>query len=65
MKNYFSLLKYLLYLAVKFDCSDPVLSHEAVDMVDRMLPDARVPRFSKSPVLRCFLILRPYGINKI
>lgn len=46
-------------LTVRFDCSDPVLNQEAVDIVDRMLPEARVPRVAKSPVLRCFRILRP------
>lgn len=47
------------YLFVIPDCEDSVLSHDAIDAVDRMLPDP-VPRFSKSPVLRCFLILRPW-----
>lgn len=40
------------------DCEDSVLIHEAVDAVERMLPEP-VPRFSKSPVLRCFRIFRP------
>lgn len=40
------------------DCDDSVLIHDAVDAVERMLPEP-VPRFSKSPVLRCFRIFRP------
>lgn len=44
------------------DCDDPVLIHEAVETVDRMLPDAIVPRFSKSLVLRCFFNFKPYQV---
>lgn len=42
------------------DCDEPVLIHDAVDTVDLILPDA-VPRFSKSPVLRCFFNFNPYA----
>lgn len=48
------------YFAVKFDCSEPVLSQDAVDIVERILPEARVPRFSKSLVLRCLRIFKPW-----
>lgn len=44
------------------DCDEPVLIHEAVETVDRMLPDAIVPRFSKSLVLRCFFNFKPYQV---
>lgn len=47
---------YLLDIA---DCDEPVLIQDAVETVDRMLPEATVPRFSKSLVLRCFFNLRP------
>mgnify|MGYP007092094916 CR=1 FL=1 len=40
------------------DCEDSVLIHEAVDAVERMLPEP-VPLFSKSPVLLCFRIFSP------
>lgn len=49
----------MLYLFDIADCDDPVLIHDAVDTVDRILPDAAVPRFSKSPVLRCFFSFKP------
>lgn len=50
------------YLFVIPDCDDSVLNQDAVDAVDRMLP-VPVPRFSKSPVLFCFLILSPCTRN--
>lgn len=40
------------------DCEEPVLIHDAVDIVDLILPDA-FPRFSKSPVLLCFFNFKP------
>lgn len=46
------------YLFDMADCDEPVLIHDAVDTVDLILPDA-VPRFSKSPVLRCFFNFNP------
>lgn len=52
----FRVATYLLDMA---DCDDPVLIHDAVETVDRMLPDAAVPRFSRSPVLRCFFNFKP------
>lgn len=42
------------------DCEEPVLIHEAVDTVDLILPVCPVPRFSKSPVLRCLRIFKPW-----
>lgn len=48
---------------VMVDCSEPVLNQEAVDMVERILPDTIVPRFSKSPVLHCLRIFKPYTQN--
>lgn len=39
------------------DCAESVLTQDAEDPVDRMLP---VP-FSKSPVLRCFFSFNPYN----
>lgn len=46
------------YLFEIADCDDPVLIHDAVDIVDLILPDA-FPRFSKSPVLLCFFNFKP------
>lgn len=51
--------EHISYLFDIADCEDPVLIHDAVDTVERMLPDAPVPRFSKSPVLRCFFNFKP------
>lgn len=44
---------------VMADCAESVLTQEADDPVDRILPDA-TPRFSKSPVLRCFFNFKPW-----
>lgn len=52
-------LQFEAYLFDIADCDDPVLIHDAVETVLRMLPDAAVPRFSKSPVLRCFFSFKP------
>lgn len=46
------------YLFEMADCDDPVLIHDAFDIVDRILFDAW-PRFSKSPVLFCFFNFKP------
>mgnify|MGYP005984341075 FL=1 len=41
------------------DCAESVLTQEADDPVDLMLPDPPPPLFSKSPVLRCFFNFSP------
>lgn len=53
------------HFVVRLDCSEPVLIQDADDMVDLMLPEAMVPRFSRSPVLRCLRIFRPCTQEKI
>lgn len=53
------------HFVVRLDCSEPVLIQDADDMVDLMLPEAMVPRFSRSPVLRCLRIFRPCTQKKI
>ncbi|RZF38802.1 hypothetical protein LSTR_LSTR015548 [Laodelphax striatellus] len=40
------------------ECEDSVETHEVLEPVLRMLPPD-VPRFSRSPVLLCFLIFSP------
>lgn len=52
--------EFTTYLFDIADCDEPVLIHEAVETVERMLPDATVPRFSRSPVLRCFFSFNPW-----
>lgn len=53
-------VEFSTYLFDIADCDEPVLIQEAVETVERMLPDATVPRFSKSPVLRCFFSFNPW-----
>lgn len=52
-------LKHVAHLFDIADCEEPVLIHDAVDIVDLMLPDA-FPRFSRSPVLLCFFNFKPW-----
>jgi hypothetical protein len=42
------------------DCAESVLTQEADDPVDLMLPDPPPPLFSRSPVLRCFFSFNPF-----
>lgn len=39
------------------DCAESVLTQDAEEPVDRILPDA--PFLSRSPALRCFFSFRP------
>lgn len=46
------------YLFEIADCDEPVLIHDAFDIVERILL-VPWPRFSKSPVLFCFFNFKP------